>query len=211
MKFDEIEYGYQKAFISAWNAFKRGTTPIGCAIVTNHGTVISCGENSIYAKDNNEIISAHPLAHAEINAILKFSIREHPNIRDYILYTTMEPCPLCFGAIVQSYIRRVRYAAKDGFAGAVCLNNAMEYIISQKIEINGPDEILQILQIALVIYRRLELNFTHNDQFFEMYQLYCPEGIDLGNKLFSDNSFNDMVKENILAEVIYDYILGLYT
>jgi tRNA(Arg) A34 adenosine deaminase TadA len=40
------------------------------------------------------MITGHPLAHAEINAILKTNAYNHPDIKSYVLYSTMEPCPL---------------------------------------------------------------------------------------------------------------------
>jgi tRNA(adenine34) deaminase len=49
-------------------------------------------------------------------------LRIHPNIKKYTLYTTMEPCPMCFGIMAMIGIRNMRYAAKDGFAGVTELN-----------------------------------------------------------------------------------------
>ena len=65
-------------------------------IVDDHGTIISGGRSLLYENegDSGEIFR-HKLSHAEMNALLKVSEFDHPNIRKYTLYTTTEPCPLC--------------------------------------------------------------------------------------------------------------------
>jgi tRNA(Arg) A34 adenosine deaminase TadA len=50
-------------------------------------------------------------------------LRIHPNIKKYTLYTTMEPCPMCFGIMAMMGIINMRYAVKDGFTRVTELNH----------------------------------------------------------------------------------------
>ncbi len=210
MSFLDIEYGFQQAFLAAWSAYKRGSIPVGCAIVDTENRLVATGENSIYATDGNEIITNHSLAHAELNAILKVAYAKHGDkLRSYTLYTTMEPCPLCFGAIVQGQIRHVKFAVIDKLGGAAALNKTLDYIKSQHIDIQSSDEVLQILQICLVVYRRLQLGLGDNNDLFGIYREYCPIGVKVGQQLYADEKFNNMVLHNENPVYIYDYILNI--
>ncbi len=93
--------------------------PVGAIIVNADGQVIGQGYNCpIFAND--------PTSHAEINAI-RMAGRTLQNYRltDTTLYTTIEPCIMCMGAIVHARIRRVVYGAPDPKWGAVASLYAM--------------------------------------------------------------------------------------
>jgi len=105
MRYRDMEKGFQYAFSAALSAYRRGSTPIGCAILDARNECAATGENSIYANDDQEMIHHHHLAHAEINAILKAGSGgiDGFDSTSCVLYTTMEPCIMCFGAIVMCY------------------------------------------------------------------------------------------------------------
>jgi guanine deaminase len=82
----------------------------------NHGGpfgAVLCKENKIISKAHNEVLlSNDPTAHAEIMAIRKASQHlERFNLSDCILYSTCEPCPMCYSAIHWARIPIVYYAA----------------------------------------------------------------------------------------------------
>lgn len=103
------------------------------------GEIIAKGRSLLY-ENKGEVgeIVRHKLAHAELNAILKVSEFDYPNIRKFSLYSTTEPCPLCFGALVMANIRDLKFAVRDRYAGGTKLNEKSEYIASKKINITGP-------------------------------------------------------------------------
>lgn len=100
------------ALEEAKQALGTGDVPVGCVIVDEDGTVVGWGHNRREADHC-------ALAHAEIEAIRQAcdtlgSWRLH----GCTLYVTLEPCPMCAGAILNARIPVVRYAAKDSKAGA---------------------------------------------------------------------------------------------
>jgi tRNA(adenine34) deaminase len=207
MIYKDMEKGFQHAFSAALRAYRRGSTPIGCAIMDKDDNLLCSGENSIYANNQSEVINNHNLAHAEINAILKIK-SGHNAVSQNTLYTTMEPCALCFGAIVMSYYKSVKFAAYDKYGGATCLNSATDFIKNQNITVSGPFEPLQKIQIALLIFRRLELGFEHNSHFIDIYNSYCADGVLLGQHLFEDKLFAQMINHDGSDSGILNYMLS---
>lgn len=102
----------QEALALAAKAAEEGEVPVG-AVVVKDGAVVGRGWN--------RPIAAHdPTAHAEIQA-LRDAATALGNYRlvDCDLYVTLEPCPMCAGAIMHGRIRRVLYGARDPKTG-VC-------------------------------------------------------------------------------------------
>jgi len=88
-----------------------GEVPIGAVLVHNH-EVIAAGHN--YRE-----ISQDPTAHAEMVVIRKAAEQLRTwRLTETTLYVTLEPCPMCAGAIVQSRIARLVFGAWDPKAGA---------------------------------------------------------------------------------------------
>lgn len=104
---------YMKAaFREAEKALANEEVPIGAVIVHN-GQIIGKGYNQI------ELLQ-DATAHAEILAIGAASeARKTWRLNDCTLYVTLEPCMMCLGAILQSRIERIVYAASDNRFGAI--------------------------------------------------------------------------------------------
>lgn len=91
--------------------------PIGCVIVKD-GCIIARGHN---LREKKQISTAH----AEIIAIEKACKKLGTwRLEDCDLYVTLEPCPMCSGAILQARIKRVIYGATDPKGGCIesCMN-----------------------------------------------------------------------------------------
>ncbi|RXH56372.1 tRNA adenosine(34) deaminase TadA [Granulicella sibirica] len=101
----------QAAIAEARAAEQSGEVPVGAVIVHN-GEILATGQNRV-------IRDADPTAHAEIVA-LRAAGRALNNYRleHCTLYTTLEPCAMCAGAILHARIERLVYAASDPKAGA---------------------------------------------------------------------------------------------
>ncbi len=96
----------------ARKAGERGEVPVGAVLVGN-GRVLARGANE-------SIRRSDPTAHAEVVALRKAGRRlRNYRLADCDLYTTLEPCAMCLGAIVQARVRRLLYGAADPKSGAV--------------------------------------------------------------------------------------------
>ena len=96
----------------AEEAAAQGEVPVGCVIVDGAGKIIGRGRNRREA-------DRQATAHAEILAIAE-ACRAMGDWRlsSCSLYVTLEPCPMCAGAIVNARIGKVFYGAKDSTLGA---------------------------------------------------------------------------------------------
>lgn len=100
------------ALQQAMAAAEEDEVPVG-AIVVHRGRVIA-------AAYNQRELLRDPTAHAEMLAITQAAeALESWRLEECTLYVTLEPCPMCAGAIIQSRIPRVVYGASDPKAGAV--------------------------------------------------------------------------------------------
>ncbi|MAV22133.1 MAG: tRNA-specific adenosine deaminase [Flavobacteriaceae bacterium] len=99
-------YFMKKAFEEAKYAFFKNEVPVGCVIVNNND-VISRSSNMVELLNDST-------AHAELIAITSAqNSLNSKNLDNCILYTTLEPCLMCYGAIYWSKINTVVYGASD--------------------------------------------------------------------------------------------------
>ena len=119
---DDLKF-MDEALALAAEAAAEGEVPVGCVIVRN-GEIVGRGRNRRETKKT-------ALGHAEIEAIYDAN-RNLGGWRlwDCTLYVTLEPCPMCAGAIVNARIPRVVFGASDakcGACGSVCDMFSMEF------------------------------------------------------------------------------------
>jgi len=96
----------KKALTQAESAEKRGEVPVG-AVVVRDGRVIGRGGNA-------PISDSDPSAHAEIKALRRAGKRTGEyRLNGAELYVTLEPCLMCYGAMVQARIAKLFYGADD--------------------------------------------------------------------------------------------------
>lgn len=125
------KYYMKKALIRAEAARRRGEVPIG-AVIVKDDKIISSGRNMREGRKN-------ALHHAEIIAIDRACKKLGAwRLNDCTLYVTMEPCPMCAGAIVNSRIKRVVFGCYDKKAGAYgSVFDLSEYPLNHKYEVTG--------------------------------------------------------------------------
>jgi tRNA(adenine34) deaminase len=102
---------FNRAIELAHKAEKQKNLPIG-VVICLEGQVIAEGQNAIWHPRFN------PNRHAEIEAL--HNVPEHlwEHARNMTLYTTLEPCLMCMGAILLHRIGRVMYGSSDDYGGA---------------------------------------------------------------------------------------------
>ena len=100
------------ALVQAERAYELDEVPIGAVLIYN-GQILAAGHNK---KEQTQ----DPTAHAEIMVIREAAEKlGHWRLTDTTLYVTLEPCPMCAGAIVQARIKNLVFGASDAKSGAV--------------------------------------------------------------------------------------------
>jgi tRNA(adenine34) deaminase len=103
----------QAALSLAKVAADKGDVPVGAIVVNEVGEILGTGQN--LREQSND-----PIAHAEIIAIRQAAEKIGSwRLDDLTLVVTLEPCAMCAGAILQSRVKRLVFAAWDEKAGAV--------------------------------------------------------------------------------------------
>ena len=104
------EYFMGQALALAREAAAVGDVPVGCVIVRD-GEIVGRGRNRREERGD-------ATAHAEVEAIRDACARLGSwRLHRCVLYVTLEPCPMCAGAIVNARINEVRYGVRDEKAG----------------------------------------------------------------------------------------------
>ena len=142
----------EAALREAERAYDLGEVPIGCVIVKD-GRCIARGYNQVETlKDTT--------AHAEVLAIgAASSALENWRLSGATLYVTLEPCPMCAGAILNSRISRIVYGSPDTrFGGCgttidVITNNAL----GQKVQVTGGVKAEECLGILKAFFMEMRL------------------------------------------------------
>lgn len=102
------------ALEEARRALEHDDIPVG-AVLVKDGLVIGRGKNE------RELLPS-PTAHAEVQAMNAAALHHgHWNLTGATLYVTLEPCPMCAGALVMARVKEVVYAADDPKGGAISL------------------------------------------------------------------------------------------
>ena len=112
----------EKAKQNAENGIlKKEGGPFGAIIVDKEGNIISNGNNQVLK--NND-----PTAHAEIVAIREACKKlSSYDLKDYTLYTSCEPCPMCLSAIIWANIKEVYYGCTKEDAGKIGFRDDIIY------------------------------------------------------------------------------------
>jgi tRNA(adenine34) deaminase len=109
----ERELGFmRRALAAAEEAAGRGEVPVGAVVVR--------GDQILAVAHNERETANDPTAHAEVVALRRAAAAIGSwRLTDADLYVTMEPCPMCAGALVNARIRRLYFGCDDPKAGAV--------------------------------------------------------------------------------------------
>lgn len=127
MKYDKF---MKSALKCAERALKEGEVPIGAVVVLD-GKVISRGHNR---RTKRQIATAH----AEIEAIEKACKKLGSwRIPDCELYVTLEPCPMCMGAVLNSRIKKVYFGAPEDKGRSLTRELATANLLNHTVEVEG--------------------------------------------------------------------------
>lgn len=122
----------------AWDSFLEGSIPVGCVITNATAMIVSEGRNRVASEHGGDSgLHATYIAHAEVNALASLSPGEYG---DHTIWTTLEPCFMCSGAIVHSHVGVVRFAAADPLIeGADRMPELNAWVAARWPERHGPE------------------------------------------------------------------------
>lgn len=137
-----MQIKFMKAALKcAQKALEEGEVPIGAVVVAD-GKIISRGHNR---RTKKQIATAH----AEIEAIEKACKKlKSWRIPECELYVTLEPCPMCMGAMLNARIKKVYFGAYEAKGRSMTDQLAVSNLVNHKIEVEGgvmKDECAHIL------------------------------------------------------------------
>ena len=154
---NNINEKYMKeALKEAQKAYKKLEVPVG-AIIVKDGRIVARAHNLKETKNDT-------IKHAEILAIEKASKKlSNWRLIDCDMYVTLEPCPMCAGAIVNSRIKKVNIGAMDEKTGACGskLNLLQDFNFDTKVDMESgilENECRELLQKFFVALRKLKNN-----------------------------------------------------
>ncbi|GCE21263.1 nucleoside deaminase [Dictyobacter kobayashii] len=102
----------------AWAAYCHNSLPHGAVVTDAEGNIVAHGRNRIREQaSEGKQISGNRIAHAELNALLELDWR-NVNVYGCKLYSIIEPCPMCTGAVRMAHMKEITYAVRDGGAAA---------------------------------------------------------------------------------------------
>ena len=122
----------KKALKEKKKALEKGEVPIGAVVVL--------GEDIIGRGYNQPISKNDPTAHAEIMALRDAAVNlENYRLKDTLVYTTLEPCLMCAGALVHARIKKLIYSASDPKSGVIESNGNLmrSAFLNHKISYEG--------------------------------------------------------------------------
>ena len=126
------EFLMREALVQAKKALKKGEVPIGAVVIL--------GDEIIGRGYNQPITMKDPTAHAEIIALKEASNRlDNYRLNEAIIYTTLEPCLMCAGALVHARIKKIIFAAQDTKSGVVVNNGGLiqSEFLNHKVSFEG--------------------------------------------------------------------------
>ena len=136
----------KEALKEAKKAYEKDEVPIGAVVVYN-GKIISRGHN-------NREKSQNAIKHAEIIAIEKACKKLNSwRLDDAEIYVTLEPCPMCAGAIANARMSKLIYGCREKTSGdLLCESILKSQRLNHKVEINFNDTYSQEISSLLVSF-----------------------------------------------------------
>jgi tRNA(Arg) A34 adenosine deaminase TadA len=191
----------------AWDAYCAGSLPIGAVVTGPGGRLLAAARNrrSDLTAPGRQIAN-HPLAHAELNALLELDMNGE-GVGDYTLYTTTEPCPFCLSAVYMTGLRQVSYAARDPFAGSAHLPVSLPYFRADPIVVNGPETPeLEDLFVALHAEHLLRRYPWAAGRHLQAWATTTRPGVILGYHLFASGLLDHLRCRQAPVATVFDAV-----
>lgn len=197
---------WQIVLEEAWNAFISGSIPVGAAIFDKDGRLLVKGRNTCA-----EAAVMNPkMAHAELNVLQRLDCRSGINVREVELYTSMEPCPMCLGAIVMSNVKHLHCGSHDRWCGSLHSMETDPYIRSQRINVEEIHEDTEFFQIVLSSYYELKnIQKSGNTAVLDCFRISSSGAVSTAEKLYLNRTLDLYVQKRTPCSEVYDNIIKI--
>ncbi|GAC1650538.1 MAG: hypothetical protein NVS4B8_24850 [Herpetosiphon sp.] len=205
MLWKELALPWQCAIEEAWTAYCAGSLPIGAVVANDAGQIIARGRNRIFEKSGPpRTVYGSRVAHAEINALAQCNY-DLPTPESCVLYTTLEPCPMCTGAIRMCLVGEVRYGCRDGGAGNISLLDASPFMKRRSVRLVGPaDPTLEAVILALMVAAFLRSGQPPTHWVITAWNTQCPQAGVLGQAAYTSGWLQQLVDAQATAAMMID-------
>lgn len=132
-----LEPPWRAAFELAWESFEAGSLGIGAVLTDRDGAVVAGGRNRLLETDAPPgQLAGSTVAHAEVNALATVPVGQG---RRLAIWSTLQPCLQCSGAIVMAGVPEVRFAAADPlFDGLAGISDCTPFVAGRWPTLTGP-------------------------------------------------------------------------
>jgi tRNA(adenine34) deaminase len=212
---EQISLPWQVAIKQAWIAYCAGSLPIGAAIISSEGEIVAEGRNrlnDVETDGDQQHFRKHFMAHAEQNAFISLGVlrREKPEVKNqlanYVLYTTLEPCDMCLGTLIQSGIKSVCYLVPDPIGGAINSLTATPHVREKRITAQGPQPgSAANIVLAMFTVSMAQAGITIPDDIFPLLSPYS-NGFTLGKLLVQSRELEQFCAKQTPIASVYDLL-----
>lgn len=176
-------------------AYQGGSVPVGALWVDAAGEIRVRGRNRIRESSGpSPFVTGTRVAHAEVNVLVQIPPEHYDAMAEGMLYTSLEPCPMCTGAIAMSGVRHVVFGARDREAGSTHLFAKSPYMARKHIQIQGPEPAVEAVSLTLMTSHLLRVNGRRTDEFLASFALDSPGAVALGRRWHDTGYLDDAVR-----------------
>lgn len=195
----DLSFEWKMCFLLAWEAFCKGCTPVGAIIIDKSNNVVAQNRNG------DSTIFHRRISHAEINALS--SISSFTDIDDLVLYTSLEPCVMCFSAIYVQKIKKLCYGTKDPHAGGTFLYKCNPYFSVRNMDIIQlqNDEYSFTNAVLLILHEMREREARDLTEYLNTWNEINISFVNTAKKICSN--INQFTLNSDIEEV-YNYIVS---
>ncbi|KAA3644662.1 MAG: nucleoside deaminase [Chloroflexi bacterium] len=202
---ETLEPPWQACLDEAWKAYCSGSLPIGAVICDESEEILVRGRNSIFQTElNDKTATNRKLLHAELAALQSLDEANQPSAMT--LYSTMEPCPMCFGAWYMSSVKSLHFVARDAYAGSTNLRGKTWYLQWKNRQIEGPVPGLEKIVLAMHVEFDVRVRKRADDVVLERWKEVLPEAVEFGKALAEAGTLEGLAKKGTGVDIVINRI-----
>jgi tRNA(adenine34) deaminase len=189
----------------AIEAASKGSLAIACVITDAESRILSEGRNQLYDEcESRNKVKGTLVSHAELNAIANLP-RGRERDKSVVMYATVEPCPMCAGAIAMSGVRDVRIASQDPWAGAMRLFETDPYMSGKGIKVSRETGFIEELFFYLHLISQ-QGRVESNHPFYSAMKVRYPSYFSNFEKLKGNSGILASFKQGNAPSFLEEYL-----